>query len=381
MHIAFLTSCITPFEPEISEKNINKYVISGDITDNRELQAITVSTASSVNDPHYIPLSGCTVRILDDRGNVFMMKETGSIYNSSRTPGIYSGNIGRSYLIPGVSFKVEVITPDGEKIESDFDRMNECPDVDSVYSDRKDLVSFSGETTKGLQFYIDVDGRETVSGFFRWELFETWEYHVPYPREWYYDGRVHHIFPPDFSRKVCWSTEMIKNIYTLSTTGLSENKYERYPLHFVSNRTQRLAYGYSLLINQISLSEAAFTYWDQLRINSSNPGGLYEKQPLPVTGNLHNLNDPEQEVLGFFSVSSVRSKRIFIRNVPDLVLDFDTFCSPAALLKGLAEIGPEDYPAFLMGDEKSFYMVHLSNNCVDCLTLGGTNIKPDFWPN
>jgi len=253
--------------------------------------------------------------------------------------------------------------------------------VDSVYYIRKDLpTNITGQVISGIQFYVDLDGGNINSRFFRWEAIETWEYHVDYPREWYYDGSVHHISPPDYSRKVCWATQLVKNIYTLSTEDLVQNKYDRLFLHFVDNHTSRLKYGYSLLINQFALSEAAYSYWDQMRINSSEQGGLYEKQPLSISGNLHNNTNPDQKVLGFFSASSVESKRIFIRNVENLELDFPTFCTPGVLRKGLIEISPEDYPAFLMGNDKGYWNVQLANECVDCLSIGGINIKPDFWP-
>jgi hypothetical protein len=370
-----LPSCITPYEPHIDSKNINKYVVSGQVTDNSEYQTVSISMTSPVNDPQYIPVSGCYARISDDKKNQFVMQE-------SRTePGIYEVQIDSRYLNPGTSYKIDIITPDGTSIESDFDRMPQCPDVDDVYYNLKDLVSdVTGETTKGIQFYLDLDGGSINTRFFKWVLTETWEYRVDYPKEWYYDGSVHHISPPDYSRQVCWLTKQIKDIYTLSTSNLDENKYEMFPLKFVNNLTSRLLYGYSLLINQIALNEEAYSYWDQMRINSSEQGGLYEKQPLSITGNLHSTTDPDLEVLGFFSASSVKSKRIFIRNVENLEIEYTGYCTPVFLKYGFIEINPSDYPAFLMGDETQYYMILLSNDCVDCLYYGGTNIKPDFWP-
>lgn len=370
-----LQSCITPFEPRIESKNVSKYVVSGQVTDNTEYQTVSVSTASSVNDPQYIPVSGCSVRILDDKGNQFVMMENEA--------GTYKGRIETNFLTRGSSFKVEIVTSDGINIESDFDQMSECPEVDSVYFIRKDIeTNIPRQITRGLQFYTDLNAINLTSRFFRWELIETWEYHVDYPREWYYDGTVHHISPPDFSRKVCWSTQLVKNIYTLTTENLVENKYYMLPLNFVDNHTSRLMYGYSLLINQYAMSEAGYSYWDQLRINSSEQGGLYEKQPLSIQGNLHNKTNPDQVVLGFFGVSSVKSKRIFISNIENLALDFTTYCSPDTLrVGGLHSIDPSEYPAFLAGNKVKYFMIQLSQYCVDCLALGGSTTKPDFWPN
>ena len=38
-----LTSCIMPYEPHIAGKDINKYVVSGQVTDNNEYQTVSVS--------------------------------------------------------------------------------------------------------------------------------------------------------------------------------------------------------------------------------------------------------------------------------------------------------------------------------------------------
>jgi len=374
MLVTMLPSCIVPYDPHVEAKNINKFVVSGQVTDNTDYQTVSISKASSIGDPEYIPVSGCYIRIFDDKGNEFDMQEAGS--------GTYRVQIDKSYLIPGISFKVEIHTSDGIDIESDFDQMNECPVVDSVYFVRKEFSSNNlGQITNGLQFFVDLNAGNINTHFFRWEAIETWEYHAPYPREWYYDGTIHHISPPDSSRMICWSTELVKNIYTLSTVGLVQNRYTMLPLQFVDNHTARLMYGYSLLINQFALSEAAYSYWDQLRINSSEQGGLYEKQPLSIVGNLHNNTNPDQVVLGFFSASSVKARRIFISKVDNLPFDFSDYCSPDTLrVGGLHSIDPSEYPAFLVGNKIRYLPIQLSQYCVDCMSQGGTTIKPVFWP-
>lgn len=370
-----LTSCITPYQPDLPPGAVSKYVVFGLVRDDKEYHTVTISRASPVSDPAFIPVTGCVVMISDDRKNRFTMQE------SPAEPGVYVAHIPVQFLSPGKSFRINIITPDGTAIESDFDRIPPCPETGAVYYEPDEEISeLTGLPVKGIRFYTDLDAREYQSRYFKWDITETWEYRVDYPREWYYDGTVHQIYPPDYSRKVCWSSERIEEIFTLSTANLGENWYPKFPLHFVSSQTSRLLYGYSLLVELSSLSEEAYYFWDQMRINSTGLGGLYGKQPLSITGNLHNVADPGQEVLGFFGASSVKSKRIFIRDIPGLDIEFGSYCTPAPLKYGFREISPDDYPAWLMGDKETFYMVLLSNDCVDCLTYGGTNIKPDFWP-
>lgn len=367
-----VSSCIKSFVPEIRSADKQKYVVVGQVLMGSGLQTVSVSMTSHIDDPQYLPVTGCSVKILDDKGNIFSLNEMNI--------GNYLTWIDPVFLTPGASFKVEVVTPLGEKINSDYDLLTECPEVDSIYFARKDIPGNNpGQITRGIQFYIELNGTASDSRNYRWEAIETWEYHADYPLEWYFDGTTHHVSPPDYSRNVCWSTTLVQNIFTLSTDNLVVNKYNMFPLHYVSNRTSRLMYGYSLLINQYALSKEAYIYWDQLRLNSSQEGGLYTKQPLPIHGNMHNLTHPEEDVLGYFGATSMKSKRIFIRNVPGLLLDFSTGCS--LYRPPFGPESPDEYPIYLVKDGNGNTIYHISEECVNCLLLGGTNVKPDFWPN
>jgi len=373
MLMLMVSSCIKPFYPEIDSLDANKLVISGQLTDEGGIQTVNISVTSSPADPEYLPVSGCTVQILDNAGNVFSMTDNGN--------GNYQTSIESSVLLPGTAYKLQVITPAGERIESSFDTLSVCPEIDSVYYQVENIEgSVAGEFTRGIQFYTDLKASVGDSRYFRWDVIETWEYHAEYPLEWYYDGEVHHVWPPDYSRMVCWSTLKIPNIYTLTTRNLTENRYQKFPLHYVNNLSSRLMYGYSLLLKQYAMSEEAYVYWDKLRINSKQEGGLYQTQPLAIKGNMQNTSYPEHEVLGYFGVYSVKTRRIFVNPIPELPLDFSTMCNPSALRVGLVEITPDNYPGFLMGNANGYFLVYLNPECVDCTKSGGVTVKPDFWP-
>jgi hypothetical protein len=370
-----LNSCFRAFDPEIEGSDATKLVVSGLVTDNDGNQTVTISTVSSINKPEESPVTGCTVTIWDDKGHQFQLVDSAD--------GNYHGRIDASYLTPGSSFKVEIITRGGDKIISDFDRLSPCPEVDSVYYTRKDLpTSEPDKFTKGIQFYVDLNGENTDSRFYRWEAVETYEYHSDYPIEWIYNGsRVIHIYPPDYSKDTCWATVRMRNIFTLSTENLAGNKYRQLPLHFVDNTTSRLLYGYSLLVKQYSMSETAYKFWNQLRVNSTNNGGLYERQPMASRGNLYNLTHPEKDVLGFFGVSSVKSKRIFIEKVDNLKIEYVSICVPTPMSSwGFSDYTHLPKPLYLFGNAEGYQMILMNTECVDCNSMGGKNVKPNFWP-
>jgi hypothetical protein len=371
-----LSSCIKPYEPVIESADAVKFVVSGQVNKGDSIQRITVSTTSPVSNPRKIPVAGCTVKIVDDKGNSFPAADM--------QDGNYEAVIPESRLAAGSSFMVDILVPDGSHLVSGFEQLYSCPEVDTVYYVLAELPANNPLiVTRGIQFYTNLNAENSDSRYFRWDITETWEFKAVYPIEWYYNGHVNHIFPPDFSRKVCWNTAMVKNVFTLATKNLVQNKYDRFPLHFVDNvSSSRLKYGFSLLFRQYSLSQTAYEYWEKLRVNSNEQGGLYEKQPLSIRGNLHNVNKPDQQVLGFFGASSVASKRIFVKDVENLPLEYNPGCSVEGEKARLsfAGISALAYPVYLYSTPYGYAIILLEPHCYDCRLGGGDTIKPAFWP-
>jgi hypothetical protein len=363
-----ITGCIETFIPQLSGDSDHVIVISGEVTDQSGYQEVTISQASPVDAPEYIPVSNCELEISDDQGHTFSLYET--------EPGKYKVWMDQEFLNPGTSYKLRIITPDGDEIVSAYDLMPECPVVDSVhYNLTKIPASIPGEFIQGLQFYIDLNGKETDSRYYRWNIEETWEHHSLYPKEYYYDGRIHQIIPPDYSRMICWSTARVPDFFTLSTKNLVNNSYKRLPLHLEENTT-RLYIGCSVLISQYAISDQSYEYWEQLRINSKEQGGLYERQPLPVQGNLQNMTHPGQKVLGFFGASSVKTRRVFVDGIHDLGIYYDDICAPRFFERWYLDITPDQYPVYILVDP----VMVLEAPCYDCTSLGGKLEKPEFWP-
>ncbi|MBN2614989.1 MAG: DUF4249 domain-containing protein [Bacteroidales bacterium] len=371
-----LNSCIDSYTPAIRSADTSKYVVTGQVDNKDTLQTVNVSLSSSISDPSYISVTGCTIRIQDDNGHHFPLTDNGD--------GSYSGKIDPQYMYPGSAFRVSIKTPDGTEIESDYDTIFGGPPIDSVYYKLKSEYQIDAVTAvQGIQLYTDLKKQESDSRYYRWVLTETWEYHSKWPINWYYsNGAVHHAVPTDSSKMVCYHTLPITNVYLYSTRNLAQSSSYECKLNFIGGNTPRLLYGYSLLIKQEALSQEAYNYWSQLKLNVTTNGGLYEKQPLVVIGNLHNLTNPNKQVLGFFSAVTSHTKRIFIPPVPGLKLTYIEGCNIIWMKKGLLGLNLLGYPVYFLGDVDWYTPYYIyQRDCVDCTLQGGVTQKPSFWPN
>lgn len=370
----FLFSCVDRYYIDDQVEFTPLLVIDGTITDEEEYQEISVSQSTELNQQKFNPLSGCYVMVSDLNGNEFEFHYTS--YNQN-----YYGNIPMQYLIPGNAFKVTVIY-NGKTYESDFEEMTACPTVDSVYYETK-IESFEDNSLKaqtGVQFYVDLRIADQYSKYYRWKVEETYEYHATWPIEEYWAGRWVNV-GQDYSYYICYKTEPVKELFSVSTQYV-DNVYLKYPLNFVDNTTQRLYFKYSLLTKQYSITKEAYDYWQLLMANSQESGGLFDKQPADIRGNVYCVDDEDEKVLGYFGVSSVNTKRIFV-DKPAIDFTDDLFCTQVLLEMPtpIYSSTPDEWPYYVApvpyGESGGIWVAPFE--CFDCRLSGGSIVKPDFW--
>ncbi|MBN2349217.1 MAG: DUF4249 domain-containing protein [Bacteroidales bacterium] len=370
----FLTmGCIEPFTPDIDDHQ-PVLVIEGNITNEEGYQYITISRSSIVGkEEHYFPERLSDVIILDDKGNSFNCDE----YSG----GHYRCWMGQEYLTAGTQYKVNVKTQDGREYESDFDELLACPPIDKIYYEVQERATYDPQFPEyGIQLYVETDATGNFVDNFRWKIIETWEYHSEYLLEYYYDGDFKEFFGPKDSLFYCWKTEPVNEIYTISTKQLS-SKNLKVPVRFVSNQTNRLKYGYTALVKQYSLSDAAFEYWDKIQKQVQETGGLYETQPLRIFGNIRCISHPEEIALGFFYATSLQEKRIFVNEDFDFYIN-DYLCAPLQtdameFFDFLRTLTRADFPYWILKTPTRYDLADKA--CFDCALRGGTHIKPEFW--
>jgi hypothetical protein len=363
-------SCVEPFQPEIKERQ-DLLVVNGRITDKPGTHYVRISRASPYNDPGFIPVEGCVVRVEDQDGR--------GVTYSEYEPGNYQADLEESFLDINNAYRSYVYS-DGEEYLSDYDSLLPCPPVDSLYYEVDLPVSDDPDITfmGGVQIYIDIKGEKGDSRNFLWELEGTYKYVADYYIQYLWENdSLYEFDPPSDSLTHCYMSERITEIFTASTRHLVANDLNKYPLNYVSAWGPRLRFEYGLLVTQYSLSDEAFHYWEKIRTLTDEEGGLYEKQPANAEGNIYNVNDPKEKVLGFFYASQLQEKWIQFKRPLVNVYTMDEPC-----WLQLADLDHLESGSFMVSvDDDGLGPPYGSGNneCFDCRMQGGSLEPPAHW--
>ena len=366
-------SCIVPFTPE-SDEFEELLVVEGLITDQHEVCTIKLSKSFPLWKAPEIkptPLKGSKVWISDDFGQIHNLKETiaGTFITDSAS---FQGTIGRKYTL-------HIKTNDSFgnlNYESVPMEMKPVPKIDSIYYE-KTVSTIWNQTVEGCNIYLDTYDPTNNCNFFRWKFSETWEFHLP-------------NYAID---KICWTTDYSNGIFIKNTSILSEDRVIRYPLISITNPNDKLSGKYSILVNQYSLNEDEYLYWEKLKKTSEQGGGLYDLIPTFIPNNINCIEDPSKKVLGYFSVSAVSSKRIFIKDTFSGLNDYTYYNCITDTLYRRGNLWLYDTISFppTVAVEGSYWIITDNSDkkppnriittkreCVFC-SLRGANIKPAYW--
>ena len=356
-------SCISPFIPEINETQ-EMVVVEGLITDQPGINVVKLSRSVPLNKAYTSnPLKGCTVTINDDAGNTFTLSEISSGTYITDSPE-FQGVIGRKYQL---KIKINDSSSPNKNYESALIEMKPVPPIDSLYYKKVTLKQREDLTPvmQGCQVFLSTHDQSEICKYYRWDYKETWQFQLPY----------------DVPNNICWISNNSSEINIKTTTSLSENRIEQFPITFISNKTDRLNKKYSLLVNQYSMNEDEYDYWSKLQSIFEETGSLYDITPSSIIGNIYCIDDPGEEVLGYFSVSAKTSKRIFIKDYfaglpnlyikcpTDTVFNNDTI---PGLNQTIWVIMTVDYAM------PPYKVLTTTKTCADC-TARGSKIKPVFW--
>lgn len=367
--VLILQSCIYEFYPKAGNSE-NFLVIYGMVTTENGPHEITILKTSKIDNNSTDSVSGAAVSIADNEGNIIPLTEVSS--GRYHTPVTFAGQIGTMY-------KLNIELSEGKKYESDFVELIDVPDISELRAEyiTKPATATSLEN-EGYQFYINTIPGNSEQKYYKWDLIEEWEFHMPYLYYLYWTGDSLILFPP--LPEICYRQKQTKDALIASTEDFQTNSFTNYSVGFIP-KSLKFKFGYGLIVKQHALSEFSYKFW-KTAIENNLPDPLNSKQQYELEGNIRCTSNPIESVYGIFEASAVKVKCLQVKK-----LDVDEEIPPNCLT-GLSvnEALPEflrGQPAGYLGASKTLrgYTLVYSNKCIFCDAAGGTSIKPTYWEN
>ena len=384
-------TCIDPYTPKLSGYD-SLLVVEGIITDSNS--SYTIKLSRTFKDQNITPstVTDATVFITDDIGN---NEELLNLLNGSyRTDSTrFKGEVGRTYIL-------HIVTGDGTAYESEPCFMQAVPGIDSIYVSKDQRYINNGtKNQEGLSIYVDSKQGDD-NQYYRWDYEETWKFKIPYPKLFIYANCEVIYQVPEVKDVYCWKNGISNSIITDYVYPGQSGRIVKEPVAFIApEQSDRLTLEYSILVKQYSISKNEYDFWDNLKKINATASDVFALQPYSVTSNLHNLTNPNERVMGYFQVSSVKQKRRFISFNEIASMRLPNYHNPCVRYE-VACVNPfiDDYctefnsiwrtytqtnncyfiePMFRDGSLLD-KLVFVRPECANC-QLTGTIKKPDFW--
>jgi hypothetical protein len=309
-------------------------VIYGKVTDGTAGNELTIALTSTIGNAQE-PVSGAQAMLLEDGVRIGFYEE--------RSPGDYRLNLNGDSARAGRRYELSVRLADGTQYKSSPSIMPDLAAIDRPHFDASVVeveVNQAGlEVERNLiQLFVDTEIVEAERDFFlKWDIIENYSFQerirvTPVPR------------PP------CFITNNVtgQNVYLFNGAELKVPQIQGQLLSS-SEIDSRFAFDYYFSVVQTTMDKSAFEYWELIRDISNSQGSIFDQPPGPVPGNITNVNNPQELVLGYFEVVRSDTSRIRIRGD-----ELDFFISPPCppLPPGATE--PEECVACLLVKNSSY---------------------------
>ncbi len=363
-------ACITPFDPKGFEQQENILVIEGDIITNQNSEFMISRSIKLSAKPIRNFITGATVWVEDNTGLKYMATQVNGteIKYVAQTTNL---NMSRQY-------KLCVITPDKKRYETPLMRPLDTPEIENVNFD-VDSVK------KAVTFSVTTSSPNPELKFYKWTYQEDWEVHANTFATVEFDPLTKTIKDLDYynNKFYCWGTSKSSEIILFNTSNLSQNRVYKRPLTRMDWLDRKISVLYSIEVFQKSISAEAHMFWETLKKNTNETGDIFSPQPSELRGNIRNIANSSEIVLGYISASKMTKKRVFAtereinlyKNLDVCEVVEEKVPDPKKWL-GHYEMGYDVIQYFRETGESMWVF----RNCADC-RMYGTKKKPVFWPN
>ncbi|MEL6926470.1 MAG: DUF4249 domain-containing protein, partial [Bacteroidota bacterium] len=295
--LLMLAGCIEEIEFEPKEPD-RKLVVSGSLTTSSGPHRVRLSRTTAFNRQVVDGVSGARVQLFEDGNAVAPFREM--------EDGWYQIDAAQVEGKVGSAYHLEITLASGEQYVSVPDVLPQHLAVDSMRADFRveEYLNDQGRLLEGsfVNVYVQNEVPDWQEGpFARMDLEVIYKF----------NEILCGPFDPPFS---CYVRKNPNRQDLLLVDGSDKSRGSRMEERVWSERIDRTYnYVHSFRVFQRSISEPAFRYWSKVDQVINQVGGIFDPAPATVQGNVFNVNDPGEIVLGYFEAAAVDTSFTFVR--------------------------------------------------------------------
>lgn len=301
--MACLQACVDPFELQTGTEQ-KSLVVSGMITDqnNPELNKVTLTWTAPFDSKNQRVVvervNNATVTVQDNFGNSM------PLYEGARN-GVYTLGADDYQVEQGRSYTLHITLSDGREYTSRPELLRPVPPIQGISYEFKQFIDVVRNSagmlierrSVGFEVKVQVQDPAERGNYYRWDTEGVFEFHTnvgdaPLPA-------------------ACWSNMGSINTKVVANDDrLVNGRYFEQPVVVVP---ADIPTKYRIKIRQFSITAGAHEFLRLFNQQQASVGSIFDPPPARINGNLYSLTDPEEQVIGYFSASSMTEEFIVIR--------------------------------------------------------------------
>lgn len=295
MGLLGLLSCETEITDFKTENLSDAVVVYGEMTNLVGPYTVRLNFTSGYSpfDPTQFQgqsIAGADVRILEESGSAIVLKEIQK--EMYQTPASFQGQVGKKY-------RLKIMTPDGLDIASSWQVLSaptELKTLNSKYVNAEKVediyfeMQASIQDTRGADDYYFIKRQDFIQ-------FLTTCPTPPAPPA-----------PVPICYSKCW--QAVQNTQPiLVDDAFLDGREIKVPLASIpyDDFTE-----WFVQMEVYHVDKATHQYWKRQEDQRMLGGGIFDKVPAQIIGNLTCLNNPDRQVLGYFMVAGKTKKRVLV---------------------------------------------------------------------
>jgi hypothetical protein len=279
-------ACVDEIKLKLRQEN-KKLIIEGLVTNDKKTQFIRLSYTNPATDLEVIqPVKGAYIEVFDDENVKTIFRPSPDIIGLYKPENVnFTGVSGKKY---GVTIRLN----DGKEYKSPLQLMPVSVPIDKLNA------TFIDKGNHGLKIDLDFTDQKNVVNYYRWKgsgIYQKQSKGIPIP------------FSSSVCCDRCWVLKEDNSVNVFSDVVIDGGKIKSRPVIF----TPFYLIGKNFIeIQQLVISREAYQFWIKYDEQIKRLGTIFDTLPAPIFGNVANIKDEKDIMLGYFEVAAISTKRI-----------------------------------------------------------------------